>query len=110
MINLLVALVAFISALITFSIGVWAAYKRLKKELHLAHRSELIKKQMEACERLWQALEMELFSPGNNRMLTANESRTVVDIEKAKEFINNIISVFHAPVGIYLSRNVRKSL
>lgn len=108
--KVLVALIAFASALITSVIATWVAYNKLKKERYLARRDELIKKQMDACEQLWQTLEVASFSPGDNRIIRVNEDEIKVDKKKAREFLENIISVFYSPVGIYLSRNVRKSI
>lgn len=108
--KLFAALIAFLSAIMTSLIGYWVAYKKIQKELHTTHKSDLIKKQMEACERLWASLEFASFSPGDDRIIQESESGVSVNIDLSRQFISNLVSVFHSSVGIYLSRNVRKEL
>jgi hypothetical protein len=62
--KLIAALIGTLSAILTSMIAIWASHRKLRAELLSKYRSELINKQIEACEKLWEKLESTSFSYG----------------------------------------------
>lgn len=108
--KIIAALIGLSSAVITSFIVSWLSYKKLKKDLVLEYKTELIKKQMESCENLWESLTAVSFTLGNECLVKNIDDKPTVDIEEAKSFVKASSDVFLSSFGLYFSRNIRDSL
>ena len=105
--RLVTVFVSFISAVSAALITAWLAYKRIKTELTSVHRHEFIKKQIEACEKLWTILEPFSFTAGDERVIIDPYENPSVAIETAKKLTKRMMEVFYSPAGLYYSRDLR---
>ena len=111
------ALLAAVAGLIAAVVSYIAADRKnrnainsLKIELRASYRSELAKRQIEACEKFW-----ELFGPtstteGNSRIISKFKTTPTLDIAETDAFIANFQSVFSSKAGLYLSKQTRDEL
>jgi hypothetical protein len=106
----LAALVGFLTAVFTSILASWIGYRKLRAEYLGKYRFDLMKKQIDACEALWDALKPTSKSIGENRVILHRSGKTFVKINVAENLYKTINDVFNSPFGLYYSRQLRESL
>jgi len=101
------AIVGFITAWLTSRYSL----RQLKMELRANYRSELAKRQIEACEVFWEIFSSASMTEGEHRIIRDFKTdHPVLDVKEAKAFINKFQETFNSKAGLYLSKPTRRKL
>jgi hypothetical protein len=104
------AVTNFIGSLLTSR---WTSEReshRLRTEYEAKHRTQLITKQIAACEEIWGALRLASKRKGAEQVVVWNGSSASISAKHAKELYLSLINIFNTPTGLYLSHDVRQKL
>lgn len=106
-----------LSAVIGGAVGFAAAYltvqfeiRKIKLQLQAAHRGELVRRQLNACEKIWAIFGAASRSGGEGRMIKNQDGQRFVQAEEARHFVRRLEDAFNSENGIYLSRRCRERL
>jgi hypothetical protein len=100
------ATVGFITALIT----TYLSFRNLKLELRANYRSELAKRQIEACEEFWEIFGPTSTTDGEHRIIRDFDTNPVLDMQETEAFIARFQETFTSKAGLYLSKPTRSEL
>jgi len=101
------AIVGFVTAWLTSRYSL----RQLKMELRANYRSELAKRQIEACEAFWEIFGSASMIEGRHRIIRDFETgHPVLDVKEAEAFIEKFQETFNSKAGLYLSQSTRDKL
>lgn len=101
------ALVGFLTALITTIVSI----NKLELQLKAKYRSELAKRQIDACEMFWQIFGPTSLTEGEHRIIRKSKSpEPILDIREAEDFVDKFQETFSSKAGLYLSEETRRKL
>jgi len=100
------AAVGFVTAMLT----TYFSFRNLKLELRANYRSELAKKQIEACEVFWEIFGPTSTTDGEHRIIRDFDTNPTLDIQETDAFIAEFQETFTSRAGLYLSKPTRDKL
>jgi hypothetical protein len=104
---------AIIAAIVGF-ITAWLislySFRQLKLELRANYRSELAKRQIDACESFWEVFGSASMTEGEHRIIRDFKKNPVLDIQETEAFIHRFQETFSSKAGLYVSQNTRRKL
>lgn len=105
------------SAIVAASAGFGVAYvtlrtqiSQVKMQLGAAHRSEIIRRQLDALESVWSIFDAASRSGGDGRMLQNTNDSYAISVDNAQTFIRCLENTFNSKHGLYLSQKARRAL
>lgn len=111
------AIISGITAFIGAGLASFCSFYVIRKQneqaqrgLAALHRSELIKRQLDAAEEIWSIFDATSRSGGENRIIQIAKGKRFVSIKNTKSFIDKLEKTFNDKPGIYISENCRRSL
>ena len=107
---LISALISAIVALIVALITIQSEIKKLKMQLRATYRSELAKRQIDACESFWALFGPASLTKGEHRIIRYVDDVPFLDALEAKKFVENFQETFCSKSGMYLSKDTRDKL
>ncbi len=104
--EILVAVIAAIVGSVTAWLTSRYSLQQLKMELRANYRSELAKRQIDACEEFWEIFSPTSMTEGEHRIIRNFKSdEPVLDIKEVDTFIKTFQETFNSKAGLYLSNH-----
>jgi len=104
------ALIGFISAVITSLISHGLLLGRIRREAMEPFRSEFYQKQLMAYQKMWSLLGPTSRYPSDNTVIIRKNRQQYLSVVNARKFSNDIREFFFSEYGIFLSKEMRKSI
>lgn len=105
--------VGFLVAGIGFCVTLFTSYlslRQLKMELRANYRSELAKRQIDACEEFWEIFGSTSMTEGEHRIIRDFGTNPILDVQEVEAFIEKFQATFTSKAGLYLSKPTRAKL
>lgn len=107
---IVVSLISTTSAILISIIGVFVSHKLLKSELLGKYRTELIAKQISACESLWVNLSFASKSKVKGALIQKHKDGVSLNGKKVFDLHKGITDIVNSQHGLYFSKELRKSV
>lgn len=102
--------VAIVAAFVTAKVTSRTELRKALVTLQAQHRSELVRRQLDAVEQFWGIFDATCRTGGSERMLQGRKGNQSLSIKEAAGFVRLLEQTFNAKPGLYLSEKTRKAL